>query len=148
MRIRDGRLEDAPTIIELNAKMALETEHKHLDRELLGHGVKKVLSDRHLGRYFVAVDAQDHVVGQLMITTEWSDWRNGHFWWIQSVYVREDHRRKGIYRALHVHVIDEARKAGDVVGVRLYVEPHNQRAQQTYARLGMKKTYDVMEQPL
>lgn len=150
MRIRDGLPDDAPTLIEFNARMAKETEDKVLDPARLGPGVRRLLADRTLGRYFVAVEdgGAEAILGQLMITTEWSDWRNGHFWWIQSVYVREDARGRGVYSALHRHVVDEARRAGDVVGVRLYVEPHNERAQRTYARLGMKKTYDVMEQPL
>ena len=147
MHIRDGTLADAPTLVDFNARMALETEKKVLDLAILGRGVERMLKDRALGRYFVAVD-QNAVVGQLMITTEWSDWRDGHFWWIQSVYVREEARRRGVYRALHTHVVAEAQHAGDVVGIRLYVEPYNERAQQTYARLGMKKTYDVMEQVL
>src|SRR5262245_4814984 len=142
MHIRDGRPEDAPTLVDFNARMAQETEGKALDRTLLGRGVERLLKDRALGRYFVA-EAPDGIVGQLMITTEWSDWRDGHFWWIQSVYVREDARRRGVYRALHEHVVHEARSAGNVVGIRLYVEPHNTRAQGTYARMGMVKTYDV-----
>jgi ribosomal protein S18 acetylase RimI-like enzyme len=148
MQIRDGRPDDAPTLVELNARMALETEGKALDRATLTRGVERVLRDRALGRYFVVERAEGDVVGCLMVTREWSDWRDGHFWWIQSVYVREDARGQGVYSALHRHVVDEARRAGNVVGVRLYVEPHNARAQRTYERLGMKKTYDVMEQPL
>ena len=148
MMIRDGRIEDAPTLVENNARMAQETEGKTLDRPVLTRGVERLLKDRSLGRYFVAVDDAGAIVGQLMITTEWSDWRDGHFWWIQSVFVREDARGQGIYSSLHRHVVAEAEKAGDVVGVRLYVEPHNTRAQTTYASLGMSKTYDVMEQPI
>jgi ribosomal protein S18 acetylase RimI-like enzyme len=148
MIIRDGRISDAPTLVDFNARMAIETENKTLDRQTLTRGVERLLKDASLGRYFVCCDGGDAIIGQLMITTEWSDWRDGHFWWIQSVYVREDARRKGVYRALHEHVVQEARAAGNVVGVRLYVEPHNTRAQGTYARLGMTKTYDVMEQPL
>ena len=160
MRIRDARLSDASTLIDFNARMAWETEEKKLDPVVLGRGVQRLLADATLGRYFVAVadgdnndkddddDDDSEVLGQLMVTSEWSDWRDGHFWWIQSVYVREDARRQGIYRALHKHVLDEARRAGNVVGVRLYVEPHNERAQATYAQLGMKKTYEVMEQSL
>lgn len=159
MHIRAGRPEDAPTLVEFNARMAQETEGKLLDRAVLDRGVRRLLADATLGRYFVAEDIDDRedsedergdvtraVVGQLMITTEWSDWRDGHFWWIQSVYVREDRRGRGIYSALHRHVLDEARRAGNVVGVRLYVEPHNERARRTYEKLGMTRTYDVMEQ--
>lgn len=134
-------------LVEFNARMALETEGKTLDRLVLTRGVQKLLTDRTLGRYFVVEDAGD-IVGQLMITSEWSDWRDGHFWWIQSVYVREDARGRGVYSLLHEHVLAQAARAGDVVGVRLYVEPDNTRAQRTYQRLGMTKTYDVMEQSL
>ena len=148
LQIRDAKPSDAPVLVEFNARMALETEQKVLDRPTLTRGVERVLGERALGRYFVAVDERGDIVGQLMITFEWSDWRDGHFWWIQSVYVREDARGQGVYSALHNHVVDVARTAGDVVGIRLYVEPHNERAQRTYSKLGMKKTYDVMEQPL
>jgi ribosomal protein S18 acetylase RimI-like enzyme len=140
--IRDGALSDVPVLVDFNAAMAMETESKALDREKLTKGITRLLEERSLGRYFVAVDRD--VVGCLMITTEWSDWRNGPFIWIQSVYVRPDARRRGVYRALHHHVIDHAKREG-AVGVRLYVEPHNERAIATYSKLGMKKTYDVME---
>src|SRR5581483_11339126 len=105
MRIRDGIIGDTPALVDMNAKMAMETEHKTLDRAVLERGVSRLLADRTLGRYFVAVDdpvpgvgagASERVVGCLMITTEWSDWRDGHFWWIQSVYVVEDARRRGV----------------------------------------------------
>ena len=148
MKLRDGTPSDAPTLVEFNARMALETEGKALDRPTLTRGVERVLGDRALGRYFVVEDDAGDVVGQLMVTSEWSDWRDGHFWWIQSVFVRDDVRGRGIYTQLHEHVIAEARRAGNVVGVRLYVEPHNARAQRTYEKLGMRKTYDVMEVPL
>ncbi len=150
MQIRDGIPADAPTLVDFNARMALETEGKALDCATLTRGVERVLRDRTLGRYFVVEGdhGKGELVGCLMITLEWSDWRDGHFWWIQSVYVRDDMRGRGVYSSLHNHVVDEARRAGNVVGVRLYVEPHNARAQRTYEKLGMKKTYDVMEQPL
>jgi ribosomal protein S18 acetylase RimI-like enzyme len=146
-RIRDALIADAPTLVDFNARMAVETEGKALDRAVLTRGVTRLLEDGHRGRYFVADDAGD-VLGCLMITSEWSDWRDGWFWWIQSVFVKPEARRRGVYRALHEHVVTEAKKAGDVVGVRLYVEPNNTRAQATYAKLGMKKTYDVMEQKI
>jgi GNAT superfamily N-acetyltransferase len=148
MKIRDAHLDDADSLIAFNRAMAKETEDKELDPGILGAGVRKLLADPNLGRYFVAVDGQDQVIGQIMITTEWSDWRCGHFYWIQSVFVPPEQRRQGIYGALHQHVVDHARARGDVVGVRLYVEPHNDRAKKTYESLGMLKTYDVMEQPL
>lgn len=144
MRIRDATLDDAATIIEFNARMARETEHRELDRALLEPGVRRALADARLARYWLAVDDAGAPLGQLMVTWEWSDWRNGHFFWIQSVYVREEARRRGVYRALHEHCVGVARQEG-AVGVRLYVEPNNARAIATYARLGMVKTYDVME---
>jgi ribosomal protein S18 acetylase RimI-like enzyme len=148
MPIRDAQPRDTTAIVDHNLAMARETEHKELDRATLTRGVERLLKDPRLGRYFVMVDGADALLGQLMITTEWSDWRDGHFWWIQSVYVIESARRRGVYRALHEHVLAEAERAGDVVGVRLYVEPDNARAQATYRQLGMRETYRVMEQPL
>ncbi len=147
MRIRDATADDAATIIDFNDRMAWETEGKHLERALVEPGVVRALEDPSLARYWLAVDDDGAPLGQLMVTWEWSDWRNGPFFWIQSVYVKEDARRRGVYRALHEHAVAEARRAG-AVGVRLYVEPNNARAIATYARLGMRKTYDVMELPL
>lgn len=147
MHVRDARPDDAPTLVDFNQRMAWETEHKRLDPPTLEAGVRRLLSDPSLGRYWVAVDDDDSPLGQLMVTWEWSDWRNGAIWWIQSVYVREEARRRGVYRALHEHVVAQARRGG-AVGLRLYVEPNNQRAIATYARLGMRRTYDVMELPL
>lgn len=147
MHIRDALPADAGTIIDFNERMALETEHKRLDRATLEPGVRRLLADRSLGRYWLAVGDDGQALGQLMVTYEWSDWRNGPFFWIQSVYVSEGARRHGVYRALHERCVDEARRDG-AVGVRLYVAPGNERAIATYSRLGMSKTYDVMELPL
>jgi GNAT superfamily N-acetyltransferase len=143
--IRDARPSDAATIVEFNVKMAMETEGRRLEPELIKPGVKAVLEDSRRGRYWVA-EMDGGVVGQLMVTYEWSDWRNGVFWWIQSVFIREDCRRKGIFSALHRHVEKLARSAGDVCGIRLYVERENRRAQKTYEALGMTSPgYQVME---
>jgi ribosomal protein S18 acetylase RimI-like enzyme len=148
--IRPATPRDHDALVAGNAAMAEETEGKALDLTKLRPGVLRALTDASAARYFVAVarngDDDGAVVGQIMITTEWSDWRNGFFYWIQSVYVVPAWRRRGVYRALHAHVVDDARARADVVGVRLYVEPHNERAQKTYRSLGMHKTYDVMEQ--
>lgn len=144
MQVRDALPTDAPTLVDFNRQMALETEHKHLDEATLSAGVGRVLADRSLGRYWLAVDDDGRPLGQLMVTYEWSDWRNGPIFWIQSVYVRPDARQRGVYRALHEHAVAAAKESG-AVGMRLYVEPNNQRAIATYSRLGMKKTYDVME---
>jgi len=134
--IRRGEPRDADTIAAFNRRMAWETEHKHLDPEVLARGVGRVFTDPAKGFYLVA-EAGGEVVGQLMVTFEWSDWRDGWFWWVQSVYVREDHRRLGVCKALYADVMARARSAGDVAGVRLYVERDNARAQATYRNLGM-----------
>ena len=125
--------------------MAWETERRRLKPAVVKRGVAALLKSPARGYYFVAEENGD-VVGQLLITYEWSDWRNGNFWWIQSVYVREDFRGQGIFRALFEHVQKLAKKRSDVCGLRLYVEAHNAGAQKTYARLGMKKTvYEMFE---
>jgi ribosomal protein S18 acetylase RimI-like enzyme len=134
--IRRGEPRDAATIADFNRRMAWETEHKQLDADVLARGVARVFNDAAKGFYLVA-ELAGEVVGQLMVTYEWSDWRDGWIWWIQSVYVREDCRRQGIFRSLHDEAIRLARASGDVVGVRLYVERENARAQATYERLGM-----------
>jgi ribosomal protein S18 acetylase RimI-like enzyme len=134
--IRRGEPRDAVAIAEFNRRMAWETEHKHLDPEVLARGVGRVFADPAKGFYLVAESAGE-VVGQLMVTYEWSDWRDGWFWWVQSVYVRGDYRRQGVFKALHADMMARARSAGDVAGVRLYVERDNTRAQATYQGLGM-----------
>jgi ribosomal protein S18 acetylase RimI-like enzyme len=134
--IRKGEPRDVAVIAEFNRRMAWETEHKRLDPDVLAMGVMRVFGDPGKGFYLVA-QADQEVVAQLMVTYEWSDWRDGWFWWVQSVYVREDQRRRGVFRQLHEEVMRLARAAGDVVGVRLYVERDNTRAQATYERLGM-----------
>lgn len=117
--------------------MARETEDKELDAALVRQGVLAVLNRPELGRYLIA-EQDGNVVGQLMLTYEWSDWRNGAFWWIQSVYVRPDQRRNGVFRALYQHVEQLARVTPGVCGLRLYVEAHNERAIATYRDLGMQ----------
>jgi ribosomal protein S18 acetylase RimI-like enzyme len=145
LSIRPARPEDADVIREFNRLMAKETEHKDLDPAILGAGVAAMLRDPNKGRYFVA-EADGRIVGQLGITLEWSDWRNGNFWWIQSVYVAPDARRHGVFRKLYEHVLDAATKEPNVIGVRLYVEHDNQIAQATYQKLGMVLTnYHLME---
>src|SRR5689334_19230180 len=119
--------------------MAWETERRRLKPATVRRGVAALIKSPPRGTYFVAED-KGEVVGQLLITYEWSDWRNGNFWWIQSVYVREDFRGCGVFRALFAHIEALAKRRRDVCGLRLYVEAHNKGAQKTYARLGMKKT--------
>jgi ribosomal protein S18 acetylase RimI-like enzyme len=143
--VRRATSADAAAIVEYNRRMALETEGKSLDLATLTAGVAAGLADENKAIYFVAED-DGVVAGQLMITREWSDWRNGWIWWIQSVYVRQESRRGGVFRALYQHVLETAKRDPTVIGLRLYVEHENHAAQQTYARLGMEKTsYWVFE---
>jgi GNAT superfamily N-acetyltransferase len=145
LSLRPATAADAAVVADFNQRLAQESEAKALDRAVLAAGVAAVLADPAKGRYFLAEDA-GLVVGQLMITTEWSDWRDGWVWWVQSVYVRPEARRRGVFRALFQHVCQQARADGRVVGLRLYVERDNHRAQQTYASMGLERTgYLVME---
>ena len=143
--IRPSTPADAPVIAGFNARLAQETEHLQLDPTRLRAGVDAVLADANKGTYWVA-EAGGEVVGQLMITFEWSDWRNGSFWWIQSVYVRADWRLRGVFKALYKRVQQQAKSRNDVCGLRLYVERNNQRARQLYQRLGLRPTsYELYE---
>jgi GNAT superfamily N-acetyltransferase len=143
--VRRATPADAPIVVEFNYRLAQETEAKTLDRAVLTAGVAAGLADARKALYFVAEEHGD-IVGQLMLTTEWSDWRNGWIWWIQSVYVRADWRGKGVFRSLYEHVHRAAVTDGTVVGLRLYVEHANDVAQQTYQKLGMSRTgYLVLE---
>ena len=143
--IRDADLSDCEIIAAFNSAMAMETERRELDPDLIRDGVLAVLNDTARGRYWIA-DIDGRTVGQIMVTYEWSDWRNGTFWWIQSVYVHPDFRRQGVFAALYRHVESLSRAAGGVCGLRLYVEDDNTRAQQTYRALGMTNPgYRVME---
>jgi GNAT superfamily N-acetyltransferase len=133
--IRCAEPRDIPFLVECNAAMALETEHKTLDRDVLTHGTQAVFDDPRRGFYLIA-ELDDEPAGCLLVTYEWSDWRNGDWWWFQSVYVTKASRRAGVFRALYAEVERRARAAG-AVGLRLYVERDNERAQRTYASLGM-----------
>jgi ribosomal protein S18 acetylase RimI-like enzyme len=146
MRIRLATRDDADVLVEFNSAMALETEGKKLLPEVIGAGVRALLDNPASGFYVVA-EAQSRVVGSLMITREWSDWRNGHFLWIQSVYVRQEFRRQGVYKRLYHHVQELAAEDPAVCGFRLYVERENHRAQATYRAAGMTETgYVVFEE--
>ncbi len=138
---------DGETLAAFNVALADESEGLKLDPPTVLAGVRALLADAGKGRYFVARDAAgDEPIGQIMVTVEWSDWRNGPLWWVQSVYVRPDRRRRGVFTALLRHVVDAARAAG-CPAVRLYVEEHNAAARATYAALGLKDSgYVVMEQ--
>ncbi len=143
--IRRATPDDAPVLVAFNAAIAWETEHKRLDPAALAAGVGAVLADPARGFYTVA-ERGGEVVGQMMITYEWSDWRNGWFWWIQSVYVAEIARREGVFRALYRAIEQRAAADPSVIGLRLYFESENARAQATYRALGMSDTaYGMME---
>ena len=127
--------------------MALETEHKQLDPATVDKGIRAVLDQPRRGAYFVA-ERNDEPAGTLMLTYEWSDWRNGDWWWIQSVYVAPEHRRQGVYAALYAHVLAGAKADPAVCGLRLYVERDNANAQHTYESLGMVDAgYRMYEAP-
>jgi GNAT superfamily N-acetyltransferase len=145
--IRDAVPADLPAIVEFNRCLAHETEGKTLDEGVLSSGVARALADRERCHYWVAeLGNPATVVGQAAVTREWSDWRDGWVWWLQSVYVAQPHRGCGVFRALYQHIHDEAHKCPDVIGLRLYVENSNQPAQRTYQALGMKPGgYSVFE---
>ena len=148
VRVRVAVAGDAATLAGFNRAMAFETEARMLEAEHLLPGVEAVLRDPAHG-FFVVAESGVEVAGALLITYEWSDWRNGRFWWIQSVYVRPEHRRRGVYRRLHEFVRERARAEGSVVGLRLYVERDNVNAHRTYEALGMGETpYRMFEELL
>ena len=145
MTIRKAEIRDARTIADFNIKMAKETENKELDFETVLRGVKAIMKDAHKGFYLVA-ERKGQILGQLMVTPEWSDWRNMYFYWIQSVYVPEESRKQGIFSALFHHLKDLALYKKSVAGLRLYVEVNNEGAKQTYEALGMHTPgYDMYE---
>src|SRR5207237_6684464 len=133
---RDAIRADAATIVDFQLAMARETEEVALDRDVVMRGVTAVFDDRSRGRYFVA-EKEGGVVASLLITPEWSDWRNGVVWWIQSVYVRPDMRKQRVYAGLYDHVRRLAERTDSVKGIRLYVDRRNTDAQEVYRRLGM-----------
>lgn len=148
MLIRDATLDDVAALVEGNLRLAAETEDHQLNRDRLRRGILALLADPSKGWYLVA-ELEGQIVGQVMITSEWSDWRNGAIWWLQSVYVPPEHRRHGVLKALHARVVEIAQEVGDVVAIRLYVEAGNDAAQAAYQRLGMEPAgYDVWHQPL
>jgi GNAT superfamily N-acetyltransferase len=136
--IRPATLEDAEFLVQGNASMALETEGRSLDIHTLRAGVCAVFDDPARGFYLIA-EIGGKAVGQMMITYEWSDWRNANFWWIQSVYTLPESRGRGVFKALYAYADSLARQLGGVCGLRLYVEAHNQRAQSAYLRCGMSE---------
>jgi ribosomal protein S18 acetylase RimI-like enzyme len=145
--VRKAGPRDADVIVSFNRAMALETEGKVLGEDTSSRGVSGLFANRNLGFYAVA-EAGGEIVGSLMITTEWSDWRNGSFWWIQSVYVRPDFRRQGVYRSLYRFVQELGSQEPGVCGFRLYAERDNATAHQAYKALGMEEVGYVMFEEL
>lgn len=146
--IREARPADWPAVAEFNRLLALETEAKALDIQFVEPGVRRLIGNPSLGRYFLA-EASDRVIGQLAITFEWSDWRNGMLWWLQSVYVASGWRGRGVFRSLYQYVENLGRRDPDVCGIRLYVDERNTPAHGVYEALGFTRTgYLVLEKSL
>ncbi len=145
INIRKAEFRDVETIAKFNTLNAKETEGMELEPETALKGAKAIIKDPHKGFYLVA-ETKGEIVGQLMVTYEWSDWRNKYFFWIQSVYVREDYRKKGIFSALFHHLKDLARYKKNVAGLRLYAEKSNEIAREVYEEIGMIiPPYDMYE---
>jgi GNAT superfamily N-acetyltransferase len=145
IKIRAAALADLPVIAAFNVRLARESEELALDPARVHSGVEAMFNDSAKGTYYVA-EVAGEVAGQLMITYEWSDWRNGNIWWIQSVYVKPEFRRAGVFRALFNHIRNLAGTRKDVCSLRLYVHAENTRAIQSYAQLGMTRTkYEIFE---
>ncbi len=139
LEIRRARPSDCIVVAEFNRRLALETERKRLDAAVLEAGVAAALSDPGRLCYWLAEVAQPaELLGQAAISREWSDWRNGWIWWLQSVYVVESQRGRGVFRALFQQIRAEARNERDVIGLRLYVEDSNHPAHRTYRALGLE----------
>jgi len=136
LRIRAAYPRELATLVDFNHALALESEGRELDRERLKEGVAAVFAEPARGTYYLAL-RDEQALGGLLITSEWSDWRNGVFWWIQSVYVVPGARRQGVFRQLYEFVLERARVDPGVCGVRLYVDHENRGAQEVYRRLGM-----------
>ncbi len=144
MEIRKGRIEDLKQITANNLAMARETEGKVLNPKVVEKGTAAVLRGDVEAAYYVAEEG-GRIISQLMVTREWSDWRNAYFWWLQSVYTLPEERGKGVFRRLFLHVFERARKAG-ACGLRLYVDRENTPAMGVYEALGMKATdYEIYE---
>lgn len=140
--IRKAKHSDALTITDFQQKMAWETEHMTLVPEIISKGVNGVFEDSSLGQYYVA-ESDGLIVASLLITYEWSDWRNSNVWWFQSVYVMAEYRRTGVFRKMYSFIKDEADK-NKGAGLRLYVESNNVRARKTYEALGMRSEHYTM----
>ena len=137
--IRKAEDYDVPVLVRFNLEMARETEEKELEPEVLAAGVRGIFEKPDRGFYLIA-EIMGRSAGSLMVTTEWSDWRNGDFWWVQSVYVKPEFRQRGIFRALYEEVRRMAMETERVCGCRLYVEKDNETAQAVYLRRGFQET--------
>ncbi|HEX7029991.1 MAG TPA: GNAT family N-acetyltransferase [Gammaproteobacteria bacterium] len=143
--IREATPADLDTVVRFNLALAAESESRELDEDLLTAGVAALLADDEKGSYFLA-EKDGEVIAQTMITYEWSDWRNGNFWWIQSVYVAAEHRGTGVFSQLYRHIHRLALDTPSVCGLRLYVDQENQQAADIYRALGMQDArYDMLE---
>ena len=134
--VREATVTDVAPVVEFQEAMARETESVELDHGVVTRGVRAVFDEPSRGRYLVA-EADGEVIASLLITYEWSDWRDGNVWWIQSVYVRPQFRRRGVYARMYEHVKAVAARDANVRGIRLYVDRRNTRAQEVYRRCGM-----------
>jgi GNAT superfamily N-acetyltransferase len=148
MIIRTASASDVSAVAEFNRRLALESERSQLDSDVVTAGVTALVADPAKGTYFLA-EHEGQVVGQLMITFEWSDWRNGNIWWIQSVYVQPEFRGQGVFRKLLDHLLQLARSRPEVVALRLYMHADNARARRAYEKAGLHRThYEVFEMAL
>ena len=145
IRVRKSTAEDVSILIDFQQRLAWESEAIKLDPEVLRKGMLSLFTDLSKGLYYVAVDNSE-IVGCHMITYEWSDWRNGMVWWLQSVYVKESHRKSGVFRKMYENIIEQINNDPGVLGLRLYVDKSNAKAQQVYAAMGMDGNhYTVFE---
>ncbi len=144
--VRSAETKDVLRIAEFNIAMAKETENEMLDPKTVAEGVKEVIEDSGKGFYLVAEtkDSNQEIVGQVLVTFEWSDWKNKNLWWLQSVYVAPSYRKNKIFSKLFYKLVDLAQIKGNVGGLRLYVVKHNSTAKDVYKSLGFKKTYYEM----
>jgi len=146
IHIRTAKFRELETIVDFQHKMAWETEKLELNKEIVFKGVEAVFEDKSKGTYYVAVNEDEKVLGCLLTTPEWSEWRNGTVLWIQSVFVEKEHRGKGIYRQMYEYLKEHVEADEDLMGLRLYVEKENKAAQKVYTKLGMScDHYDFYE---